>query len=79
MSMKKSTIANQVCTYCVMDTTVPDIVFDKNGQCNLCLEHIHKIDNEASQYDEESLKKLKERIQKSSKSKKYDCIPFRHQ
>jgi len=74
MSMKKSTIANQVCTYCVMDTTVPDIVFDKNGQCNLCLEHIHKIDNEASQYDEESLKKLKERIQKSSKSKKYDCI-----
>ena len=74
MSMKKSTIANQVCTYCVMDTTVPDIVFDKNGQCNLCLEHIHRIDNEASQYDEESLKKLKERIQKSSKSKKYDCI-----
>jgi len=57
-----------------MDTTVPDIVFDKNGQCNLCLEHIHRIDNEASQYDEESLKKLKERIQKSSKSKKYDCI-----
>ena len=41
--------SNQICTYCVMDTTVPDIVFDKNGQCNLCLEHIHRINSEKSQ------------------------------
>ncbi len=67
--------SNQICTYCVMDTTVPDIVFDKNGQCNLCLEHIHRINSEKSQYDAASLKNLKKRIKNSSKSsKKYDCI-----
>ena len=26
----------QVCTYCVMDTSDPDITFDANGRCNHC-------------------------------------------
>ena len=65
--MINSRTSNQICTYCVMDTTVPDIVFDKNGQCNLCLEHIYKINSEKSQYDAESLKNLKKRIKNSSK------------
>ena len=26
----------QICTRCVMDTSDPDIFFDKNGICNYC-------------------------------------------
>jgi hypothetical protein len=29
-------INHQICTRCVMDTTDPFIVFDKNGICNHC-------------------------------------------
>ena len=28
----------QVCTFCVMDTSDPDIMFDQDGRCNHCLE-----------------------------------------
>jgi len=28
----------QICTRCVMDTTDPEINFDKNGVCNHCME-----------------------------------------
>ena len=34
----------QICTYCVMDTTDPDIVFNENGICNHCINGIKKLD-----------------------------------
>ena len=36
----------KICTRCVMDETVPDIFFDKNGVCNLCTAAIKKINDE---------------------------------
>ena len=36
----------KICTRCVMDETVPDIFFDKNGVCNFCTAAIKKINNE---------------------------------
>ena len=32
------------CKICVMNSTVSDIIFDKNGQCNYCKKFIKKID-----------------------------------
>ena len=29
----------KVCNRCVLDTTVPDLVFDKNRECNYCKIH----------------------------------------
>ena len=36
----------KICTRCVMDETVPDIFFDKNGVCNFCTAAIKKINDE---------------------------------
>ena len=72
--MKNSKNKNQICTYCIMDTTVPDIRFNAEGQCNLCLEHINRIRVEEEQYNQKSLNKLVLRIKKNKKNKKYDCV-----
>lgn len=63
----------QLCSYCVMDTTDEDIIFDENGRCNHCknfeqtLEKI-KIQKQNSDYISTLIKKVK------SKNKKYDCL-----
>jgi len=33
-------VTNQICTKCIMDTTISDIKFDENGVCNFC--ELHK-------------------------------------
>jgi N-acetyl sugar amidotransferase len=66
----------QICTRCVMDTTVPNIIFDQNGICNYCTSFIEKqnkliIDD----VEREKLKNIfHENIKKDGKGKKYDCI-----
>jgi N-acetyl sugar amidotransferase len=66
----------RMCTRCVMDTTDPDIVFDGNGVCN----HCHTYDRMVREYvvdgDEglHQLDKLAEKIRRSGRNKKYDCI-----
>ena len=63
----------QLCSYCVMDTTDEDIIFDENGRCNHCknfeqtLEKI-KIQKQNTDYIDNLIKKVK------SKNKKYDSI-----
>lgn len=39
------TQAYKICTNCVMDTSSPDISFDKNGVCNYCFSYRNKIQN----------------------------------
>lgn len=65
----------QVCKRCVMDETVPDISFDKNGICNLCKEALEKINTEVFKGSEgkTKLENLVNKI-KLSTNKKYDCI-----
>ena len=66
----------QQCTYCVMDTTDPDIVFDQNGQCNHCRSFIQKI--KALTYQgassDRQLSELVERIKVAGKNNPYDCL-----
>lgn len=66
----------QICTRCIMDTTDPDIMFDKDGVCSNC----HHFDSEVKIYgynketSNESLKKLINKIKEEEKNKEYDCI-----
>lgn len=67
---------HQVCTRCVMDTTVPEIRFDAEGVCQYC--HIH--DAMDQKYPAEptaraaALQSVVERIQEAGRGKKYDCV-----
>jgi len=64
---------NIVCSFCVMDTSVPDIIFDKNNQCQFCKNQIERIAFEKQNYPN-YLEKLSHKINKNSKKEKYDCI-----
>ena len=60
-----------------MDTTDPDIFFDKNGFCNHCTTAIKKL-NEVYFIDptlkKKRLDEFVEKIKTEGKNKKYDCI-----
>lgn len=68
--------SNHRCTRCVMDTTDPEIVFDRDGVCNHCLE----FDNHTSKRwfpDDEGasiLSTLFEKIKRQGEGREYDCI-----
>tara|TARA_Y100000768_G_scaffold302854_1_gene236757 strand:- start:20597 stop:21718 length:1122 start_codon:yes stop_codon:yes gene_type:complete len=66
-----------ICKRCVMDQSVPGIIFDENGFCNYCRDFkLHydaycEKDNKSKNYDIEALvKTIKSKNQKAS----YDCI-----
>ncbi len=67
---------NRICVRCVLDTTVPDIVFDENGVCNYC----HKYDDRARREHyagkdgARRLQVLVREIKRVGKNKEYDCI-----
>jgi len=55
-----------------MDTTVPNIKFEENGECTYC--KIHDMLEKRKPIDKKRLEKLVEEIKKKGKNKKYDCI-----
>lgn len=67
----------QQCTRCVMDTSVPDIIFDHHGVCNYCSEFLSRsshIIHEGSAVKEARLRELVSTVKASGKGKPYDCI-----
>lgn len=66
----------QICTYCVMDTTDPDITFNDQGECNHCQAYLNtatkvlKHDNKGQQ----ELLDLVQKIKFEGKNKHYDCL-----
>jgi len=65
----------KTCIRCIYDETTPGITFDEHGVCNYCKTH----DQMEKEYptDEAGWKKLEEfaeKIKKSGKGKKYDCV-----
>ena len=67
--------ANKVCSRCLMDDTVKGITFDKKGECTFC--KIHDDLESKFPLNEETPKRLQqlvEKIKKSGKDKRYDCI-----
>lgn len=68
---------HQMCTRCLMDTTVPDIHFDKNGMCNYCKKYKERIKKELhcnKKNGQEKFQKIIDKIKKDGKNKKYDCL-----
>lgn len=65
----------EICTKCVSDTTISDIVFDEQGVCNFC--KLHDIFEEAHPLNEKGEKKLEQlisQIKTRGKNHTYDCI-----
>lgn len=66
----------QECTRCVMDTTDPEIVFDKDGVCSHCHNFdqvINPIWKSKRNNEKLFLEKIKQ-IQQEGKGQEYDCI-----
>jgi len=67
--------AQQICSRCVLDTTVPEIHFDKDGVCNYCkihdeLEKAHPLTEDGKNNFQSLIKKIKD----DGKGKEYDCV-----
>lgn len=74
--MSSHTPRYQECTYCVMDTTVPDIEFDDDGRCNYCRMAEERLRRElfSQPVHASRLEQLIARIKRDGKGKPYDCI-----
>ena len=68
----------QICKYCIMDTSDPKILFDKNGICNHCKFALNRKDSKRKYSKDEitvQFSKLIEKIKLSrNKNTEYDCI-----
>lgn len=65
----------KICSRCIMDTTVPGIWFDENGECSYCKLH-DKMDRQFSitGRGEKELKGLIEEMKRAGRGNKYDCV-----
>ncbi len=66
----------QICSNCIMDTTDPNITFDKKGMCDYCnnfysniLPHWHPDED-----SERELMKTVDKIRQDGKGKDHDCL-----
>ena len=66
----------KMCSRCIMDTTDPEITFNKNNLCNHCEYFDQFISNELFDTEEkkEKIKSVVNKIKLYGKNKKYDCI-----
>ncbi len=66
----------QLCSRCVLDTSVSDILFDANGVCNYCSSAFNRIQKElfVGAEHQGKLAELIEQIKREGKGKPYDCI-----
>jgi aminotransferase len=66
----------QICSRCVMDTTDPEITFDKDGVCSHCLgfDTVTKKNWFPNKDGAQKLETIVETIKREGKNKEYDCI-----
>lgn len=66
----------RICIKCVMDTTDPDIVFDKNGVCDHChdFEENVKVNWHTDERGRQELEGIVKKIKLSGKEKEFDCL-----
>jgi len=65
----------KICSRCILDTTVSDILFDEKGECQYCkihdeMERLHPLDNSSKQ----GINELVAKIKYHGRKKPYDCI-----
>jgi len=72
----KNYSSDQICSKTVMDTTDPNIVFNKNGESNYYTNFIENIlpnwKNDGSKFND--LIKIADKIKKECKNRDFDCI-----
>lgn len=69
--------AYQVCSRCVMDTSTSDIVFDRVGVCNYCMEFLERSGHivfKESAVRAQELAQFVERVKADGQGKRYDCV-----
>lgn len=66
----------KICSYCVMDTSDEDIIFNEAGRCNHCLDFgvVLRDSKYAKNNSEEKLNKLLKAVKVKGKNKKFDCL-----
>ncbi|OUW17178.1 MAG: hypothetical protein CBD18_05355 [Opitutales bacterium TMED158] len=72
----------QICNYCIMDTSDPEIEFDSDGNCRHCKPYRSRTSENASAIAERiknqkraaELESIVDKIKKAGRGKKYDCI-----
>lgn len=66
----------QVCTFCVMDSVIPALEFDSNGQCSCCKQAIERRPYEwwPNSEGEVRLDDMVKRLKLMGKGQKYDCM-----
>ena len=67
----------QICTRCVVNATVPNAVFDKDGVCNYCstfIEQTTHIIHKDPVLQQKELEAFVQKIKKNGKGKQYDCV-----
>ncbi len=65
----------QVCTRCIMDTTIPEIHFDDHGVCQFC--HIHDVLDAMYPLGEEGERRLAaivDKMKSAGRNNNYDCV-----
>ena len=67
---------HQACTRCVMDTSDPEIRFDRSGVCNHCTDALRRLEQSyfPNERGEAKLAALIAEIKEAGKGKPYDCL-----
>jgi N-acetyl sugar amidotransferase len=66
----------QICTSCILDTSVSNITFDDRGWCDYCLNYYERIlpNWHPDEYGAEYLAKIIEKIKHDGKGRSHDCL-----
>jgi N-acetyl sugar amidotransferase len=66
----------RVCTFCVMDDSVPTITFDAHGRCNCCTSALARLPHEwwPNEEGERRMQAMAERLRAAGRGKPYDCM-----
>lgn len=74
--MVTSASLHRTCTYCVMDSSDPEIRFDAEGRCHHCKGHVAKIERLKieGRFGQEHCRALIERIRRDGKGRRYDAV-----
>ena len=65
----------EICSRCIMDTTVPTIEFDENQECNFCKMHdLMELDFPLGDGNKEKLDAIVAKIKKQGEGQQYDVV-----
>jgi len=67
---------NKICSRCIYDSSIPQIEFDENGECNYCKmsDDLAKMYSTGKPEGYKEFDKILNEIKAKGKGKKYDCV-----